>query len=119
MQDEVKKLTPFEQKFHISLSYILNLVVIAFIILLSLDEPEVYISSMGYIYLISLYLVYSYVAGKFVAGFYKLVTPQEKWITRSKFTHHVNKIVGLLICSFIFAFVSFVITGNVEFFSKL
>ena len=75
-----------EQKVHVILSFILNLLIVV------------------------IYVPYSYYTGKYISAFYKLVTPQQQWLTKSSFAHHASKIFGLIITTCIFFFLASLLT---------
>ena len=92
-----------EQKVHVILSFILNLLALILVI----ASPASFIVKL---FIFVIYVPYSYYTGKYISAFYKLVTPQQQWLTKSSFAHHASKIFGLIITTCIFFFLASLLT---------
>ena len=88
-----------EQKVHVILSFVLNLLALILVI----ASPASFIIKL---FVVVIYVPYSYYTGKYISAFYKLVTPQRQWLTKSSFAHHASKIFGLVITTVIFFFLA-------------
>ena len=88
-----------EQKAHVILSFILNLLPL----IVMVSSPASFIIKLIFVVI---YVPYSYYTGKYISAFYKLVTPQQQWLTKSTFAHHASKIFGLVITTLIFFYLA-------------
>tara|TARA_Y100001958_G_C20647610_1_gene177148 strand:+ start:75 stop:398 length:324 start_codon:yes stop_codon:yes gene_type:complete len=100
IKDRIKKSKLVgEQKVHVILSFVLNLLALILVI----ASPASFIIKL---FVVVIYVPYSYYTGKYISAFYKLVTPQRQWLTKSSFAHHASKIFGLVITTVIFFFLA-------------
>jgi hypothetical protein len=94
-----------EQKTHVIISFILNLLPLIVIV----GSPVSFIIKLLFVVI---YVAYSYYIGKYISALYKLVTPQQQWLTKSSFAHHASKIFGLVIAAGIFFFLAGLLSGQ-------
>tara|TARA_B100000242_G_scaffold183055_1_gene131456 strand:- start:1 stop:333 length:333 start_codon:yes stop_codon:yes gene_type:complete len=91
-----------EQKIYLAIAFIVNFIILFFILF---GEGEQEVSFFSKILAVIIYIPYSFLTGKYISAFYKLVTPQRQWLTKSSFAHHASKIFGLGLSAGILIFI--------------
>ena len=94
-----------EHKIYLAIAFIVNFIIL-FFFLFGEGEQEV---SFLKILAVIIYIPYSFLTGKYISAFYKLVTPQRQWLTKSSFAHHASKIFGLGLSAGILIFIYYLL----------
>ena len=99
-----------EQKIYLAIAFIVNFIILFFILF---GEGEQEVSFFSKILAVIIYIPYSFLTGKYISAFYKLVTPQRQWLTKSSFAHHASKIFWIgTFCRDINFYLLFIVSLN-------